>query len=82
MSWPRKVEKDRYQEDLSHRRPTDRGSAASCRAQTVKPRVADGGTKSAAAAKLGVASGMLRLGPKPRVEQKVLGLAANHAVLA
>lgn len=31
-------------------RPTACGSAASCRAQTVKPRVADGGTKSAATA--------------------------------
>jgi hypothetical protein len=31
-------------------RLTDRGSAASCRAQTVKPRVTDDGTKSAATA--------------------------------
>ncbi len=29
-----------------------------------------------------VASRMLRLVPKPRVEQKVLWLAANHTVLA
>jgi hypothetical protein len=59
-----------------------RGSAASCHAQTLKPRVADDGRKSAATATLDVASRVLRLGPKSRVEQKVPGLAANHAVLA
>src|SRR5258708_26014483 len=37
----------------TRRRLTDRGSAASCRPQTVKPRVPDDGTKSAATAELG-----------------------------